>query len=80
MFEFVLSGSFGVRTRLVRRLPGPLSLPQEQPNRRDKDCHPVPLPLLAGLQHSNIHQSNSGVPKVSFASCRIVDTKMFRAS
>ena len=60
------SGAPGVRARVVRGLPGQVPLPQEQPDGGDEDCHTVPLPLMARRQHSNIHQGNSGVQKVSW--------------
>ena len=59
-----VSGTPGVGACLVWWVPGEISLSQEQPDWGDQDCHPVPLPLLAWWQHSNIYQGDPGVQKV----------------
>lgn len=49
---------------MVRGLPGEVPLPQEQPDRGDKDRHSVPLLVVARLQHPHLHQGHLGVQKV----------------
>ena len=57
----VTAGPLGVGARVVRGLPSEVPLPEEQPDWGDQDRHSVPLPLLAGRQHSHLHQGDPGV-------------------
>ena len=66
-YKNICVGALGVGARVVRWLPGALPLPEEQPDGRDEDGHPVPLPVLARRQHPRLHQVHPRVQTVSEA-------------
>lgn len=61
---FLLTGAFGERTYMVRRLLGKEFLPEKLEDRRDQDCHPIPLFDMAGRRGTPHHQSSLGIPQV----------------
>lgn len=63
------TGSSCERTRLVRRLPREVRLPEEHAYWRDTNGHAVPLQVVAGTGRAHIHQGTSWIQEVNKILC-----------
>lgn len=61
---FIRAGEPGLRTHLVRRLPGPQLLSEEHADQRDANRHPVPFPDLAQPERAGEQPDAPRLPQV----------------